>query len=262
MKKIVSFDGASIAYWPSGTGRALVLVHGTTADHTRWRALLPLLEPHVTVYAMDRRGRGASGDAPNYALEYEAADIVAVVEAVAGATGGPVDVFGHSYGAHATLEALLLTSAVRRAVLYEPGIVSTTPAGWLDRMTALLTDGRREEVVVALLRDIAGLTQEQIEWSRADPSWAGRVAAAHTVVRESRAVDDYRFDPARFTAVTVPTLLLTGSQTDAAFAASTALLAQALPAARVVTLAGQGHVAMLTAPELLTAELLSFLQDR
>ena len=262
MKKIVSFDGAPIAYWTSGTGPALVLVHGTTADHTRWQALLPLLEPHVTVYAMDRRGRGASGDAPDYALEYEAADVVAVVEAVAGATGGPVDVFGHSYGAQCTLEALLLTSAVRRAVLYEPGIVSTTPAGWLDRMTALLTDGRREEVVVALLRDIAGLTEEQVEWVRADPSWAGRVAAAHTVVRETRAVDDYRFDPARFAAVTVPTLLLTGSQTDADFAASTILLAEALPGARVVMLAGQGHVAMLTAPELLVAELLGFLQDR
>ena len=262
MKKIVSFDGTPIAYWTSGTGPALVLVHGTTADHTRWQALLPLLEPHVTVYAMDRRGRGASGDAPDYALEYEAADVVAVVEAVADATGGPVDVFGHSYGAQCTLEALLLTSAVRRAVLYEPGIVSTTPAGWLDRMTALLTDGRREEVVVALLRDIAGLTEEQVEWVRADPSWAGRVAAAHTVVRETRAVDDYRFDPARFAAVTVPTLLLTGSQTDADFAASTTLLAEALPGARVVTLAGQGHVAMLTAPELLVAELLGFLQDR
>jgi pimeloyl-ACP methyl ester carboxylesterase len=262
MKKIVSFDGAPIAYWTSGTGPALVLVHGTTADHTRWQALLPLLEPHITVYAMDRRGRGASGDAPDYALEYEAADVVAVVEAVAGATGGPVDVFGHSYGAQCTLEALLLTSAVRRAVLYEPGIVSTTPADWLDRMTALLTEGRREEVVVALLRDIAGLTEEQVEWVRADPSWAGRVAAAHTVVRETRAVDDYRFDPARLAAVTVPTLLLTGSQTDAHFAASTIRLAEALPGAQVVTLAGQGHVAMLAAPELLAADLLRFLQDR
>ena len=68
--------------------------------------------------------------------------------------------------------------------------------------------------------------------------------------------------PPRFAAVTVPTLLLTGSQTDADFAASTTLLAEALPGARVVILAGQGHVAMLTAPELLAAELLGFLQDR
>lgn len=34
----------------------------------------------------------------------------------------------------------------------------------------------------------------------------------------------------------------------------------ALPGARVVTLAGQGHVAMLTAPELFTAEVFAFLR--
>ena len=44
--------------------------------------------------------------------------------------------------------------------------------------------------------------------------------------------------PARFASVTVPTLLLTGSQTNANFAASTVLLAEALPGARVVTLTG------------------------
>lgn len=45
-----SRDGTSIAYWDSGHGPALLLVHGTTADHTRWRTVLPLLEPHATVY--------------------------------------------------------------------------------------------------------------------------------------------------------------------------------------------------------------------
>ena len=36
------------------------------------------------------------------------------------------------------------------------------------------------------------------------------------------------------------------------------MLAASLPCARVVTLAGQGHVAMLTAPELFTTEVLEF----
>jgi hypothetical protein len=51
-----SRDGTRIAYWRTGDGPALILVHGTTADHSRWETVLPLLEPHVTVYAMDRRG--------------------------------------------------------------------------------------------------------------------------------------------------------------------------------------------------------------
>ncbi|MHB1131536.1 MAG: hypothetical protein ACYC4L_04025, partial [Chloroflexota bacterium] len=34
--------------------------------------------------AMDRRGRGRSGDSPNYVLEREVEDVVAVVDAVGG----------------------------------------------------------------------------------------------------------------------------------------------------------------------------------
>ena len=36
MTRVVSRDGTEIAYWTNGEGPPLVLVHGTTADHTRW----------------------------------------------------------------------------------------------------------------------------------------------------------------------------------------------------------------------------------
>jgi pimeloyl-ACP methyl ester carboxylesterase len=58
--RVVSRDGTEIAYWTSGEGPPLVLVHGAPADHTRFRPLLPHLEPYATVHAMDRRGRGAT----------------------------------------------------------------------------------------------------------------------------------------------------------------------------------------------------------
>lgn len=41
--------------------------------------MTPLLARHFTVYAMDRRVRGASGDAPDYSLEREFADVAVVV---------------------------------------------------------------------------------------------------------------------------------------------------------------------------------------
>jgi pimeloyl-ACP methyl ester carboxylesterase len=255
-----SRDGTRIAYWRSGQGPALVLVHGATADHSRWETVLPLLEPHVTVYAMDRRGRGSSGDAADYRLEEEGADVAAVVEAVADATGGPVDVLGHSYGGLCVLEAMTQTGCIRRAVLYEAGAGVPTEPGLADELAALLADGRGEEVVIRLLTVAAGVPSDQLARMRALPSWPNRVAAAHTVVREVRAHDDYRLRPERFTALAVPTLLLLGSDSPPAEAESTARVAEALPGARVVTLEGQGHVAMLTAPELFTTEVLDFLR--
>ncbi|MGH2627301.1 MAG: alpha/beta fold hydrolase, partial [Anaerolineales bacterium] len=77
MEKVRSDDGTLIAYQRSGEGPPLVLVHGTTADHTRWALILPELERHFSVYAMDRRGRGESGDAESYALEREFEDVAA-----------------------------------------------------------------------------------------------------------------------------------------------------------------------------------------
>jgi pimeloyl-ACP methyl ester carboxylesterase len=59
---VESPQGTKVGYWTSGKGPPLVLVHGVTSDHTRFAPLLPYLEPHFTVHALDRRGRGASGD--------------------------------------------------------------------------------------------------------------------------------------------------------------------------------------------------------
>ncbi|RFU21043.1 alpha/beta fold hydrolase [Geodermatophilus marinus] len=259
---VTSRDGTPIAWESRGRGPALVLVHGTTADRTRWRTVRPLLEPHVTMHAVDRRGRGASGDAGSYALEREAEDVAAVVEAVAGATGTPVDVLGHSYGAHCALEAALLTDRIRRLALYEPAVQAVSPPGWRERMEGLLAEGRREEVVLSMLSEVAGVPPEHLALMRADPSWAGRVAAAHTVVRETRAEEEYRFDGARFAGLGIPVLLMAGTESSPELAAASRLVAGALPGARVVELPGQGHVAMTTAPELFAGVLLDFLRAR
>jgi pimeloyl-ACP methyl ester carboxylesterase len=255
-----SRDGTQIAYWRSGRGPALLLVHGTTGDHSRWDPVLPLLEPHVTVHAMDRRGRGHSGDGAGYRIEDEGADVAAVVAAVADATGEPVDVLGHSYGGLCVLEAMTLTDRIGRAILYESGAGVPTEPGLADELERLLAAGRREEVVIELLTVAAGVTPDQLARMRTLPSWSNRVAAAHTVVREVRAHDGYRLRPDRFASLAVPTLLLLGSDSPSSEAESTGVLAAALPGARVVTLEGQGHVAMLTAPELFTAEVVAFLR--
>ncbi|SFE27652.1 alpha/beta fold hydrolase [Blastococcus tunisiensis] len=251
-----SADGTRIAWWTSGTGPDLLMVHGTTADHTRWEAMLPLLEPRVTVHAMDRRGRGASGDRADFSLEREVEDVAAVAEAI----GAPVHVFGHSQGALYSLEASTLTTAIGRLVLYEPPVGVAAPPETRRQLAALVSAGRRDEAVAYFLVELAGLTPEQVEQSRSLPSWAGRVAAAHTIVREEEICATYRFDPSRFSGSGTPALLLDGTASPAALRAATARVAQALPNSQVVPLVGHGHVAMLADPGLVAEEILGFVE--
>src|SRR5215471_17537852 len=119
MEIIWSKDGTTIAAWRSDVGAPLLLVHGTTADHTVWTPVRVALERHFSVWTLDRRGRGSSGDAAAYALERECEDIAAVIDAI----GGAVHVLGHSFGGICALEAALLTPNIGRLILYEPPIL-------------------------------------------------------------------------------------------------------------------------------------------
>jgi pimeloyl-ACP methyl ester carboxylesterase len=255
-EQIVSSDGTPIAVCRSGQGPPLVLVHGATADHSRWAPVLPTLENHFTVLAMDRRGRGGSGDAEDYALEREAEDVVAVIESA----GSDVNLLGHSHGGECAIEAARLTGNVRKLILYEPpmGFVAASPEA-VEQLEALLEAGKREELLVLFLSEVVGMPPDQIEVMQSLPAWEARLAAAHTLPREERANREYVWDPARFHELRIPTMYLKGGDSPEPFSAVGEALASALPDCRVVVMPGQRHTAMDTGTELFTAEVLKFL---
>ena len=261
MEQFVSSDGTRIGCERSGSGSPLVLVHGGTADRTRWAPVVPALARHFTVYAMDRRGRGASGDAAAYALEREFEDVAAVVDAI----GGPVDLLGHSFGGICALGAARRSPNVRRLVLYEPpptGVPGTIPPAVADRLAALLASGDRDGVVTTFMREIVRVPPGELETLRSLPAWQGRVAAAHTILREVLAVEGHPpLDPAQLRTFETPTLLLLGGDSPAGDRAHAQALKAALPNSRIAVMPGQRHVAMNTAPDLFVAEVLAFLTE-
>ncbi len=260
MTTIPSKDGTPIAYAKSGHGPPLVLVHGTTADHARWAPILPELEKRFTVYAIDRRGRGASGDAASYAFEREFEDVAAIVDSI----GEPAYLLGHSYGAICSLEASLRTSKLRKLVLYEPPIpsgVAIYPPGSIDRLQALLDSGDREGVVRTFFREIVHMPESELTLLNSAPNWPARVAAAHTIPRELRADEGYRFDAARFASMKTPTLLMLGGDSPAFFKAAIDAVHAAIPQSKIVVMPGQQHTAINTAPELFLRDVLGFVGE-
>ena len=258
MELVTSSDGTQIAFERSGSGPPLVLVHGGVADHTRWRPVMDALGSHFTVLAMDRRGRGESGDCSEYDLTLEFEDVAAVVRAA----GPGTSLLGHSFGALCALEAALLVDNLRHLILYEPpfspGGEPIFDAGTFTRLMGRLEVGDREGVLTIFYREIVHLPDDAIAALRADPAWAGRVAAAHTIVREG-GIADYAYDPKRFSGLSLPVLLLTGEQSPAAFSAATYRLHADLPHSELKTMAGQAHIAMDTAPDMFAQLVIHFL---
>ncbi|MFL5822568.1 MAG: alpha/beta fold hydrolase [Solirubrobacteraceae bacterium] len=257
-KKIESPDGTVIACHVAGEGPPLVLVHGTSADHTRWASVIPQLAARWTTYAVDRRGRGASSDAEDYAIESEFDDVAAVIDAL----GEEVDVVGHSYGAVCSLEGALRASQLRRLVLYEPPLpvgIEIYPQGLIEQLETLLAAGDREGVVTTFLRDVVRMPADQLEALRADPSWEGRLQAAHTIPRELRIADVYEPDFGHFGTLRVPTLLLVGGDSPPFLVEPSRRLHEAIAGSQTITMPGQQHVAMTTAPGLFLDAVVGFL---
>lgn len=259
MEKILSQDGTPIAYQQSGIGSPLVLVHGTGGAYKRWSPILPALDQQFTVYAIDRRGRGESGEAPGYAIEREFEDIAAVVDSI----GDEVNLLGHSFGGICSLEAALLTSRLRKLVLYEPPLpipgVQIYQEDIIDKLDALLDAGDRSGVITTFMREVVRMPPDELALFQSSPAFSARVAAAHTLPRELRAHEAYRFEPERFNRLNVPTLLLLGGDSPPFFKAAIEVLHAALPISRIAVLPRQQHIAIDTAPDLFAREVLAFL---
>jgi pimeloyl-ACP methyl ester carboxylesterase len=99
-KFVTSKDGTKIAYEVTGSGPAIMLLHGAGQTRAEWSRTdyIKRLAPNFTVIAVDLRGRGES-DKPTkpeaYALDRFAEDLVAVADA-AGAKR--FHVWGYAYG--------------------------------------------------------------------------------------------------------------------------------------------------------------------
>ena len=139
------------------------------------------------------------------------------------------------------------------------GVVSPPPEV-VGRLEALLAADQRDELLAVFLGEVAGVSPQQIGLMRSLPAWEARLAAAHTIPRELRAEREYAFDPTRARRLAVPTLLLQGGDSPAAFARAVEMLHASLPDSRVVVMPGQGHVAMDTGTELFVAEVTRFVE--
>lgn len=260
---VASADGTSIAVFGGGPGAPILLVHGTAGDHTTFRVVGPILAGSRAVRAMDRRGRGASGDVAPYAIEREFEDVAAVADALAREAGAPIDVVGHSYGGRCALGAALLTDAIRRIVSYEgaptPPGASYHPAGIEDRLRAALERGDHDEALAAFMHDVVGMPDADLAAYRADPIWPVRAAAAPTILRELEAETDPAASLDALGRVRQPVLQVLGGASLPVFAASTTALNERLADGRIVVIDGARHAAHHTHPDAFVAAVLAFL---
>jgi pimeloyl-ACP methyl ester carboxylesterase len=244
-KTVTSTDATTIAFDQFGAGAPIITAAGAFNDRSTTDPLARALAPQFMVVNYDRRGRGDSGDAPQYAVEREIEDLEALIAAV----GGAAAVFGYSSGATLALRAAAAGLAITELALYEPPFVvdesrPRPPADLNQELAKLISADRRGDAVELFMTEAVGVSAETVAPMRGAPFWSAFEAVAHTLLYDDAIMGDTTSGaplPAGRGAVNIPTLVVDGGASPAWARNAVAALEDVLPDAQRRTLEGQTH---------------------
>jgi 3-oxoadipate enol-lactonase len=248
--------GVTLACSVSGSGPALLLMHGAEADHRMFDGLQAQLAASFTVIAYDQRDCGET-EAPPHAADLEslAADARALLQALGHERA---HVFGSSFGgrvaqmlAHrhpASIETLVLGSTW--ALPDRLGDFNPQGIAAIQRLRARLPDSA-EELAEWFLPAPCLDTHPQYK----DLFTHARPQSERGQRRAQAVADQPPLDPA---AIRIRTLVLAGEADRVVPAPVTLGLAERMPNARAVLLTGVGHATVLQDPARVAREIRHF----
>jgi len=240
----IIINSVRLNYYRTGSGPAVILVHGLTDHALYWSALARALAADYDMVMYDSRGHGASDPSPtDYRLETLAGDLATLV----GSLGlvRPA-VIGHSMGAStASIAAATHPGLFRAIVLEDPVWRSVTPEGTPDMATVQM--GWRADLLTMKAMDRAALLArvrgESPGWS--DEDYEQWVDSKRAVNPDALSVlpSFARIWPDDVRAIDCPLLLLTGEPERGAIVdpGAAEIVRQLQPEARIVRINGVGH---------------------
>jgi pimeloyl-ACP methyl ester carboxylesterase len=259
-----TLHGQELSYLDSGTGPAVLFIHGLLGSHRNWAHLVDALDTRHRVVAPDLIGHGASAKPMgDYSLGAHAATLRDLLDHLGIAR---VTLVGHSLGGGIAMQfCYLFPDRVERLVLVSSGGLGRSVSPLLrsatlpgaDWVLALAASGwvrNRAEAVGGTLRRLgvrpsADLTEGWLGFSSLGEAETRRafLATARSVIDPGgQTVTAHDHLPM---AIAVPTLVVWGTQDRMIPAWHATTAQQAIAGSRVELFEGAGHFPHLEQPE-------------
>ena len=259
----VDVDGIHVRYRETGSGPAVVMIHGYGASLESWAGVAPDVAAHHRVIALDLKGFGWTSRPEG---DYSPAGQASLVWHVLDTLGvDDVAIVGHSWGASVALAlAVQHPERVRRVALYDAYVYDdqvpsffrwAQKSGIGELLFGLFYTERIEDRAPLAYYDERWITQARIDRVEASFDRPGATAAALAVARGHHFTALHE----RLRGFAKPVLLLWGAQdlvTPVSFAYR---LVNELQNAKLELYQHCGHIPMVEAHNASTRDLVAFL---
>jgi pimeloyl-ACP methyl ester carboxylesterase len=266
--------GGRMRYLKSGSGPALILVHGLLAYSFSWRFTIPVLAEHATVYAIDSLGAGFSSSPPGMdcTMHATAERLLQFVDALGIAE---FDLLGTSHGGAVAMLAAALCAErhdprLKRLILVAPvnpwsphgkrlaPFVGTPSGSFLFRRTIARWRFLDYLWLRRLFGDGAKIPPDSLEGYRR-PVRENRAFEHAMRIVSTWTADLAELERALPTIRDYPTLLIWGTRDRAVHFRSAERLRRNFRDVRLIAFDGIGHVPYEEAPEEFNRVLIDFL---
>jgi 3-oxoadipate enol-lactonase len=258
---VAPLDGVALHYQVSGSGPAIVLLHGSSFDHRMWDEQVGTLAERFSVVRYDLRGFGRSS--PSSAPYSHARDLQALIEyleldrpILVGLSLGGSTVLNHAVLYPGVARALVVVGPSLGGFAYSQEFMSTLMAlrvaaeeGGLDAarngwLASRVFDGARPHPALfarltAMVNDYSGW-----HWTNPDPG----VPVSPPTIEQLPSID-------------VPTLVIIGRHDSDDFQRIATTVESAVPRSRRVVIEDAGHLVNMERPEDFNRVLNAFLDE-
>ncbi|MGD0569044.1 MAG: alpha/beta hydrolase [Candidatus Sulfotelmatobacter sp.] len=268
-------DGGRVRYLRTGSGPALILLHGLLGYSFSWRYTMPAVAPYATVYAPDMIGAGFSDRVTG--LDHSMRGTARrLLRFIAGLGVESFDLLGTSHGGAvammAAAECLEGTAPlkVRRLILVDPvnpfsahgrrlaPFVGSRVGATLFRLTVARMSFLFSYWHARMYCDRKRIAPGTLESYLAPLAKPGLFDHALSIVRTW--TQDLRELEATLPKLAgIPTLLMWGGKDTAVYPSSAAPLAKYFPNSELIVFPGVGHLPYEECPEEFNRALLEFL---
>jgi len=271
----MDFDGARLRYLRTGSGPALILLHGLLGYSFSWRYTMPALAPYATVYAPDMMGAGFS-DRPVGIDHSVRGTARRVLQFIARLGVSSFDLLGTSRGGAVAMMAAAECSSgnaglhLERLILVAPVNPYSAHGRWLAPFAGsnlgvpLFRWGMTRMSFLypyfhaRLYSDRGRIPPGTLEGYTVPLAKPGLFEHALSIVRTWTA-DLRELEAILSELSSIPTFLMWGSEDSAVYASSAEPLRKYFPNSKLIVFPGVGHLPYEECPEEFNRSLIEFL---